>query len=750
LIRLLFALLLSAPLLAADDEKAAGHSLHGEAFNEGPRQQAYLIPGMGNVTFAVTTKVPEAQQFFTQGVAQLHSFYYFESERSFRQAAALDPDLALAYWGMAMANVNNEKRAKEFLARAEKLKDKASPRERLWINFLAEWYKNASGDKRARASIKALETIVSDFPEEVEAKAFLAWACFHFNDKGLAISSHQAVDSIIADVLRANPMHPGAHHYRIHLWDAEKAARGTSSASLFGPSAPGIAHAWHMPGHIWTKLHRYGDAAQQQEASARVDHAQMIRDRTMPYQIHNYVHNNQWCMQDLMYVGRVRDAIAIGENLIEIPRHPKLNKIEDGGQASREGRSRLFEVLVKWELWDELLARSATYLAPSGNDDDEVKRLRAVGAASFAKNDREAGERCIAALEALEKKARPAPEAKKDEAKKDEAKKEEAKKEEPKPEEPAKTEPKKEEPKKDDKKKGGGGKLKPIENALAELRGLAEEDPKKALDLFGKCDDLRKEVLAHAQLRAGEKEKAEKTAKQAADGADGQAIPLACYAEILLELGKQKEAGDAWKKLAPIVRHADKNLPVLNRLEALAAQVKVDLPADKTAVPQIEKLGPLAWSPPPAPGVVLPDADGAMISVKPLSHTPVLLIFYLGSKCAHCVQQLGKFASVAADFQKENIQVIAVSSETREQLSQQRAAKGSDPYPFTLLADPSLQTFKDFRCFDDFEKTPLHGTFLVDADKSGQARIRWQDISYDPFMDAPFLLAECKRLLSLK
>src|SRR6185503_4298232 len=243
-------------------------------------------------------------------------------------------------------------------------------------------------------------------------------------------------------------------------------ARANTSATLFGPSAPGIAHAWHMPGHIWTKLHRYDDAAQHQEASARVDHAQMIRDRTMPYQIHNYVHNNQWCMQDLMYVGRVKDAIAIGENLIEIPRHPKLNKIEDGGHASREGRSRLFEVLSKWELWDELLARSTTTLAPSGNDDDEVKRLRAMGAAHFAKNDREAGDACIAALEALEKKER--------------EKKEESKKEEP----------KKDEPKKDEKKKDEGkkGKLKPIENALAELRGLSEEDPKAALEKLGKCE----------------------------------------------------------------------------------------------------------------------------------------------------------------------------------------------------------------------------------------------------------------------
>ena len=79
------------------DEIREGHSYHGEAFDDGPRQAAYLMPGMGNVDFRVTTKSPEAQKFFNQGLAQLHGFWYFEAERSFRQAAALDPDCAMAY-----------------------------------------------------------------------------------------------------------------------------------------------------------------------------------------------------------------------------------------------------------------------------------------------------------------------------------------------------------------------------------------------------------------------------------------------------------------------------------------------------------------------------------------------------------------------------------------------------------------------------------------------------------------------------
>ena len=125
---------------------AAGHSVHGEAFNDGPRHAAYLMPGMGKVHFPATTKKPEAQAFIDQGVAQLHSFYYFESERSFRQAAKIDPDCAMAYWGMAMSNVNNAKRAKGFLKEARKRAASAHPREQLYLDALEAFYKD--GDSR--------------------------------------------------------------------------------------------------------------------------------------------------------------------------------------------------------------------------------------------------------------------------------------------------------------------------------------------------------------------------------------------------------------------------------------------------------------------------------------------------------------------------------------------------------------------------------------------------------------------------
>ena len=155
-------------------------------------------------------------------------------------------------------------------------------------------------------------------------------------------------------------MHPGAHHYRIHLWDGSKPLRAEKSAALYAKTAPGIAHAWHMPGHTYTELKRYADAAYQQEGSARVDHAYMNRDKVMPFEIHNYAHNNQWLCTSLSHIGRVRDAIAVARNLVEQPRDPAKNGPNDGGSVAASGRARWSELLTRYELWDDLIAATTS------------------------------------------------------------------------------------------------------------------------------------------------------------------------------------------------------------------------------------------------------------------------------------------------------------------------------------------------------------------------------------------------------
>ncbi len=383
--------------------------MHGEAFNDGPRQKAHLMAGQGKADFPVTTSKPEAQAFINQGVGQLHSFFYFEAERSFRQAALLDPACPMAYWGMAMANVNNAKRAKGFLKEAqEKAKTtKVSRREQLYLDALAALYKDGDAKSQKTNHLLGLETIVQEFPGDIDARAWMAMVTWQ-NEGQSGIGSRQAVDTVLDSVLDREAMHPGAHHYRIHLWDGSKASRAERSAATYAKTAPGIAHAWHMPGHTYTNLKRYADAAYQQEGSARVDHAYMIRDRVMPFEIHNYAHNNQWLSTSLSHIGRARDAIAVARNLVEQPRDPQKNGVNDGGSPQRVGRIRWAEALEKFELWDELIAATESVaLDWSDIPLEQKEKHHALGLAYAAKGDAARLEAEITALKALQPKEAP-------------------------------------------------------------------------------------------------------------------------------------------------------------------------------------------------------------------------------------------------------------------------------------------------------------------------------------------------------
>src|SRR3954466_15970256 len=67
-----------------------------------PSLPAHIMTGQGQINFPITTSSKKAQEFFNQGVAQMHSFWATEAERSFLQAAAIDPKAAMPYWGIAM------------------------------------------------------------------------------------------------------------------------------------------------------------------------------------------------------------------------------------------------------------------------------------------------------------------------------------------------------------------------------------------------------------------------------------------------------------------------------------------------------------------------------------------------------------------------------------------------------------------------------------------------------------------------
>ncbi|GAC1473019.1 MAG: hypothetical protein NVSMB9_20960 [Isosphaeraceae bacterium] len=684
---------------------AAGHSIHGEAFDDGPRKEAYRMPGMGKVGFPVTTTRPQAQEFMNQGVAQLHSFFYLEAERSFRQVAKIDPSCAMAYWGMAMANVNNSRRARGFLKDARKRQANLSKRETLYLDALDALHREEGTDStRKQAHLLGVETLIQEFPEDLNARAWLAMITWQTG----TIGSRQAVDTVLDSVLHNEPMHPGAHHYRIHLWDGSKPARAEKSAALFGKSAPGIAHAWHMPGHTYTGLQRYADAAYQQEASARVDHAYMTRDRIMPFEIHNYAHNNQWLSTSLSHVGRVHDAIAVARNLVEQPRDPNLNGKNDGGSAQRSGRLRWSEVLTRYELWDELIDATTSHALDWSDVPLERKeKAYTLGLAHAARGDKARLAEQIAALKALA-----AEEAK--------AKREGI-----------------------------------TDAALAELEGyelLSREEFSAAAERFAKSTAMRPESLARAHLKARNLGLAESAARSAVEKQPNQVPPLAALVEILHAVGKVKEAQDASRKLAPIARSADPDSPIFQRLAPILTNWKTELgpgspsqtTPDDAAAERVDlsTLGPLEWTPFVAENFRKADTKGTPWDLAEHKGKNVVVLFFLGGKCAHCMQQLEAFGKVINNFKAAGTDLVALSTDDLSATRALKENKAGIQFPMPLLPDPELEVFRRYGAFDDFEGKPLHGTFLIDAN----GRVRYQRVSADPFLDTEFLRSEAERI----
>lgn len=158
---------------------------------------------------------------------------------------------------------------------------------------------------------------------------------------------------------------------------------------------------------------------------------------------------------------------------------------------------------------------------------------------------------------------------------------------------------------------------------------------------------------------------------------------------------------------------------------------------DKTGLP---------WQPRKAAGFKLPRGLGGSVDFANYKGKPVLVVFFLGFGCAHCVAQLADLDPKADNFREAGIEVLTIGTDDLNQVRAARQAadeNGVDPLHFDVLCDPKGDVFKKWGVWDEFSNEALHGTFLVD----GKGRILWQDVSLRPFEESDWLLAESKRLL---
>jgi tetratricopeptide (TPR) repeat protein len=271
-----------------------------------------------------------------------------------------------------------------------------------------------------------------------------------------------------------------------------------------------------------------------------------------------------------------------------LPRHPKYNALsrsrtaentnaaasypgasaESGGNRRRDnsasyGRTRLTDLYVRWELWDDLITLGKTsYLEPTDIPEEQAKRAKALGIAYFSKGDIENGMAEIAALETALKTEkdfrREDMEEAEAKARKDKKSDEDVKK--------AMTEA----------LDAHMSKVKSIEKSLQELRlyELLARDKKDEVEKqIEEVKDLPKERLARIHLKLGDKEKAIKLAKEAVEGSTNQVQTLANYVAILNECEKEDEAKEQFERLRAVASQADLGLPVFERLEPLAKSV---------------------------------------------------------------------------------------------------------------------------------------------------------------------------------
>lgn len=293
---------------------SAAHSMHGSGFHRGHSMRAMLMmsasvvkaarvqevplyTGLGNLDFKITSNSPEAQRYFSQGLAFAYGFNHAAAIASFREAQRLDPNCAMCWWGEAFAhgpNINApmdaaaNARAFGAAAYANWLARNATPAERALTAAMVKRY--ALDPKANRAMLDAT------FADEMLAAA----AAHPANDDISLIAAEAAMNTkpwdywtadkkpnqrigeavrLVETVLARTPNHPQAGHLYIHLMENGPDPKLAEAAAdrLNAPLAPTLGHLVHMPAHIYFRLGRWQDSIRANVAAARADEA-WIRD----------------------------------------------------------------------------------------------------------------------------------------------------------------------------------------------------------------------------------------------------------------------------------------------------------------------------------------------------------------------------------------------------------------------------------------------------------------------------------------
>ncbi len=323
--------LLAFTLLLLSVSTQAQHQ-HGPATDAKP---AALIAGLGDVHHPVSTSNPDAQRFFDQGLALVYGFNHDEAVRSFNRAAELDPGLAMAHWGVALAlgpNINmpvdaeHEKAAYEAVQKAVSLAAKASEAERAYIDALARRYSNDPKADLQKLSFdykNAMADVARRFPDDLDAATLYAESIMDlrpwqfWTSDGKPAEGTAEMVAVLESVLRRDPQHTGANHYYIHAVEASPHPEwALPSAQRLKVLAPTAGHLVHMPAHIDIRAGNYEAAARSNAYAAEADREYFkVTGQAGMYPMMYYSHNLHFLAVAHSMQGRYQDAKRAADQL---------------------------------------------------------------------------------------------------------------------------------------------------------------------------------------------------------------------------------------------------------------------------------------------------------------------------------------------------------------------------------------------------------------------------------------------------
>ncbi|MBW4560523.1 MAG: hypothetical protein KME32_05070 [Mojavia pulchra JT2-VF2] len=300
-------------------------------------QQPYtLISGLGTHHHPVSTDNPEAQQFFDQGLNLMYAFNHDEAARSFKYAAELDPQLAMAYWGIALAlgpNINldvdsdRELAAYQAIQQAKALSTRASKQEQDYINALAKRYSNDSHAYLYKLAVdykNAMADLVKRYPQDLDAKTLYAESLMDLHPwqlwtkDGKPLTDTEEIVAVLESVLQRDPNHPGANHYYIHAVEASLTPeRALESAKRLENLVPAAGHLVHMPSHIYFRVGDYEGAMRSNAQAIAQDEVYIQKNHIQGvYPLMYYTHNVHFLAVAGAMAGRYQDAIQAADKLV--------------------------------------------------------------------------------------------------------------------------------------------------------------------------------------------------------------------------------------------------------------------------------------------------------------------------------------------------------------------------------------------------------------------------------------------------